>query len=96
MRVVIPYQPAGHDAKDLVAMPQIVIYSGIGLSIVPAITLLFFNDDNFLREEEEEAGTSVKEGDAAGVHPTTATAFCTDASLMYTVITGLSAGSYCA
>ena len=36
------------------ASVQIVIYSGIGLSIVPAITLMFFDDDKFLREEEEE------------------------------------------
>ena len=35
--------------------PQIVIYSGIGLSVVPAITLLFFDDDKFLKEEEDEA-----------------------------------------
>ena len=32
---------------------QVVIYSGIGLSIVPAILLLFFDDGKFIREEEQ-------------------------------------------
>ena len=44
---------------------QIVIYSGIGLSIVPAITLLFFDDDKFLKDEEEE-GAVAKDGPATG------------------------------
>ena len=43
---------------------QIVIYSGIGLSVVPAITLLFFNDDKFLKEEDEETANAKGEGGA--------------------------------
>ena len=64
---------------SVLALPQIVIYSGIGLSVVPAITLLFFDDDKCLNEEEgdededEVEGTSAKEEDAAGVHPAIAT-----------------------
>ncbi len=58
------------------ALPQIVIYSGIGLSVVPAITLLFFDDDKCLKEEEEGDDSSAEEEDAedaAGVHTATAT-----------------------
>ena len=46
-------------------LPQIVIYSGIGLSIVPAITLLFFDDDKFLKDEEEGSAPGKDAADVA-------------------------------
>ena len=46
------------------AHPQIVIYIGIALSVVPAITLLFFDDDKFLKEDEED--TAVKDETSTG------------------------------
>ncbi len=58
---------------SVLALPQIVIFSGIGLSIVPAVTLLFFDDDKCLKEEEEGDDSSAEEEDADGVHPVTAT-----------------------
>ena len=49
-------------------VPQIVIYSGIGLSVVPAITLLFYDDDKFLKEEEEEIAVAQDKDDAGARH----------------------------
>jgi len=61
-----------------VRLLQIVIYSGIGLSVVPAITLLFFDDDKSLKEEEEgplfPEASPAKEDSAASAHPPAARA----------------------
>ena len=73
-----------------VRLLQIVIYSGIGLSVVPAITLLFFDDDKALREEEVDPllpeATPAKEDDAAGAHLQAARAMLDNEIMLLTAV----------
>ena len=45
---------------------QVVIYSGIGLSIIPAITLLFFDDGKFIKEDDGPESAAPKVDSVAG------------------------------